>query len=1425
MCKKTGFTTWMILLAAGVPALAAPPPADLEQMKKAGVIFYLPFEGSHKPAIASGQAEPFYADQLQYAEGKFGKALHMVPKGKYSSALTYEAVGNFYAEAGTLCFWMKPSYRVGDRNILTGSSQLGPIPFGISSVEQGFYHTLLHIIRRSSHFYFQLTHGDGLETFDYTEAIEKWGANEWHHIAFVWDMEQGFKVYDNGTLRYSSWGRTKLAPLTPWRIAFGGVVKEQVRRNGYDAIYDELLILKRPASDAEIAAIVQGRYDALRPVGTRKPSPFWEKVRRANMHLGEDPHRMSFTPTEAGDRAELLLRADLLEVDDVRWKYKHGFMLADGKLNRDVFLTEGGLAHAREAEFVFKKDADYNCVVIHGRPMPGTRLRRETGDVDVSMRQGVGVVRQRTAFTHGHSARILFAGDSVLNEVMFFRCAAGKSMSERAAAESLLIAGRASADAYPQLRAALLKYPEPEDRRLFEAKKDAAWRDVIGIPPLSFLHVAVPPQKEDRGAARIRVDLLLRLPGRENVIRATVANPFDISRVYFDLDFAVDTSALNPDLPVRLTLDLSAPGMILPNDRPLFLSLSFDSGATVVCGDAAFPSLVAIETCPVPEVVDAFSKREVWALNDIFTSRMGLNRFDNPGEPKERNPLRIALARIFRYDPDNAAARNLYCWARFGPWPKFEPSQGDPRWAVLARDLLKVVTRQIHWWIDNRQEDTGYVVGEADMWNDVTKLYTKYQFLPLISGDRKLVESLDRYLDAHWDMSGRITGGYSTYQLDILHTAEEATYNTPAMALLEYGRPKHVERLMETADFMRRKIIRKNKFGRTGFRSNYFSGGNVWLDGVHANEYPICQSVTTPLTALVWYNRDPVTRKLMLDWGDSILDMAKSPVDGKKAGYLPSKVNFLTNAMDKRQNTYKRYYYSHLLACYAWTGDRKYLEPIRFLLAHPEPGPRDRCFYQNMLGYLIWRQHTGDASFDNLFIGKAALALDAIAKDSFFQRGLAYHEVPCLLAWVATRDKKYLEQTMIHDIRNNHRAMLAYTEMDPDTDRVYPWGRWVLPQMYLGGQVLSERASLPYPANMITWENTGIDFAALVLDSSPRHLRLLLYGFEDADRPVVIRNWGLGPGTYRVTEGIDRDGDDKPDEMEREQRVVLRRMSQVRVVLPSRKTHVIEFTQVQAGPDSGLLPDLAIGPEDVEVTLGCPGEGLIGLGPYPPRTTLPGHSIPFIRIRVHNIGSARAGRFTVQVKDGLGKLINQREVADGLDAPLDLHPKVEWVTLRLREHMKNIGPIEVIVDSKNEVEEIWEENNSLRIRLPALKLGGPTLGRQRRNEQGIRAPGVAPRSAPVFAEPTPPWERKLRAALKKRMSCSFEDTPLRDVVAFLRQMTQTNFVLDQAAIAKGEPLVTMTLKDVTVESVLNLALGQEFEWVIRDEVIFISTRD
>lgn len=87
-----------------------------------------------------------------------------------------------------------------------------------------------------------------------------------------------------------------------------------------------------------------------------------------------------------------------------------------------------------------------------------------------------------------------------------------------------------------------------------------------------------------------------------------------------------------------------------------------------------------------------------------------------------------------------------------------------------------------------------------------------------------------------------------------------------------------------------------------------------------------------------------------------------------------------------------------------------------------------------------------------------------------------------------------------------------------------------------------------------------------------------------------------------------------------------------------------------------------------------------------------------------------------------------------------------------------------------------------------------------------------------------PHDIPLALDLAKHVSYSFEGTPLKDVVDFLRQLCKVNFVIEPNVIAEDERLVTMTLSKVPLGRALNLVIGADLRIVIRDGAIVIERR-
>jgi hypothetical protein len=90
---------------------------------------------------------------------------------------------------------------------------------------------------------------------------------------------------------------------------------------------------------------------------------------------------------------------------------------------------------------------------------------------------------------------------------------------------------------------------------------------------------------------------------------------------------------------------------------------------------------------------------------------------------------------------------------------------------------------------------------------------------------------------------------------------------------------------------------------------------------------------------------------------------------------------------------------------------------------------------------------------------------------------------------------------------------------------------------------------------------------------------------------------------------------------------------------------------------------------------------------------------------------------------------------------------------------------------------------------------------------------------------------KIREELKKPTTFEFSETPLKDIVAFLKKLHDINIefdrkALDDVQINPDETLITRQLKGVSLRSALNLVLEQlDLTYVIENEVLLVTTPD
>jgi hypothetical protein len=387
----------------------------------------------------------------------------------------------------------------------------------------------------------------------------------------------------------------------------------------------------------------------------------------------------------------------------------------------------------------------------------------------------------------------------------------------------------------------------------------------------------------------------------------------------------------------------------------------------------------------------------------------------------------------------------------------------------------------------------------------------------------------------------------------------------------------------------------------------------------------------------------------MRAWVDDTLAEAED----KPAGAIPAWVDFSTHEIGPDREVYTSQITMMMNAACQLTGDDQFLRPLQ--------GYLEREYHRwpqvlNMASPDL-RRAIGPGEWDELLLAEADERVQLIAEDSFFQRGLYYDELPCILGWMIDGDVDYLEAACFNAWRNNERAYPIYTEVDAHKDRVYPWARYALPWMYCGGNALDGRGSAPWPTIAVSWE-AGYDFAALVREFEPDRLRVTAWNFGEA-REVGMRPWGLRPGSWRLS----IDGSEPRE-------VQVERGGTVPVSMPAQGRAELTLELADASDWTPRRPDLAL-----SATEGARVED------------------GMLTVIVHNIGAEDAPACTATLTAG-GAVVVETQVPT-IAAPLDFQPKTAEVRFELPEGAA--GEMTVRVDAEAAVPEITEVNNAMTI--------------------------------------------------------------------------------------------------------------------------------
>ncbi len=1158
-----------------------------EQFRDRGVLLYVPFNGSTDAAFAVGQRKPLLVRDVLYTNGIHGQGVQLLckpsryvkmPGGKLQkyktgqSVLTYNALGNLYSRQGTLAFWVLSPWEAANEDLLTGANLSGPCVIGIGS--KAVYPSFFSMTRRKSFFdsvFGGSARAGGLSRFGTygQKLIPLWKKDTWHHVAATWSDRRGYSLYLDGEAVYGFDGDIEWDLVTPTAIALGS--RPPRAGNMWPAVaeyvFDDLITFGRPLSAEEIELVKTGRFAELRAT-TPADWPADTSARRRSLNLDE---AAGLPVVKAALDAGAVATFRQWPVEEVVMNFHRRFALVDGSDRTAVRFSDGGLPFDIRAVFRSDEPRRINHVIAVLDDANGSYLFEKAPQERVKELSNGRNHLSLPDRERGHVG-VFFKGNSVGKEISFFDVRAGVSDERRGTRYT--ITGTVRVDDVKGAPNALVRAIHPDDGQALYAPRQSATKPArFQRRALRHLFVVLAATAKDRFVDALRLHAPIKPARKRFAGLVRLHDPLIADRAAFSLDLMFEWPEAGKTLPLDLTL--GPPGLVIPAGGSLVLDLILDTDFELAYGDGTDAYVEIVEGDPA-RIGHEFAQAQVRAIWDGYISRLSQNRFALPGENNENNPIWVGLSLAEKYDPGNEQVQAWFGWSRLRPWPAYDFSvlngQPGPAWAVHLREAVQSMQTVIHWWLDNRSNEDAYLVGSGNQWNDITKLYNKYLCLGALAGDTRLVDAVERYLDAHWN-SGRMNQGFTRFLTDMLHAAEEASFIQPSLNVLRPGVPRHLYRDLSTARNYGTWMGR-NEYGHTHFKSSFVTATRMLPGGARGRDHCGCATATVPGRYLWWYNGHPPTAKILTAHAKSWLEDTLRATKEKPAGIIPAEVQFET---DKLFNKYqsKPLILDMFAALYGLTDDDEYLEPFRALLRDKIAIGGPKWALTHSLNYVQYRILTGDTKYDEQLRSMAAERYDAIRADDFHQRGIEVVEGQTLFPWIVDHRNDDLLEILRFVIRNNRRSFFAYCPSDPPTDRVYPWGRAILPVVMLGGRLFDGRAADPLPSAAFLWEGIDTDVVSMVFERAPSELKMLVYNFKAEPVKAGLRAVQLPEGRYRLATALDKDGDRKPDAAPDAREVRFRRFTPTPLTIPSRQPLWVELKLLKKRP-AGLLPDLAV---------------------------------------------------------------------------------------------------------------------------------------------------------------------------------------------------------------------------------------------------------
>ena len=1078
--------------------------------------------------LAAGLARAARADELTllYHESfDNGKIQGVV--GKAGDRLRIDARDIIDLDRGTLALFVQ--------------SKTAPVvsewsrPVGLNGIRGGGYWGMLmgFDMRRQDFLFTFYDVGRYAPPLHLPPNIERWKAGEWHHLAAVWDRDEGITVYEDGKRVASNWGKHRWE----WNLL-------PDRLNIYSPV-DEVSIFAEPLTDAQIAQLAKGQKPtgapiSITPAATRRP--------RDLARMGWSGESLRHIPALEPAKPLALTFARIVRCVDAKRPVAQpheGFAVTTWPQ-----IKYGASIRGERLEIQLAPGSSYDRVrVFLHRKFRGAFVRDTAGKDEVV----AAIDEPRATIWHRPLGRMLTDEQVALTrkqgrlgQTDFYRVEPLKAaeVPKQVVAFTFARADRLPADETGKTLTAEtpVRFRSPA---LGTRKPAPAW--TLAAPAFGGFQAVTEALPEAKAFDGALVTLVAEGITRPTPVRVQIKEPVHGMR-----DWLIADVVLQPKGPGKQVYTLCLKGRPVINMPPMQKQKYWKNGkyhdellpvpgvgfgVKVVAANAVKWAMgkdgcsIAFCTTDMKAALPVCAADQTEYMREAYAEVM-------EGHAYGDRRLAIPLTWLAKFAPERMKTRQMY--ERVGspkyfhgmnvPKLVYEPPKNDtgaPDWAFWQMQAMKEHRRLIHWRIDNQQVRTGEFGG---VWNDDT-IHTEnwYGYALCMDDEGKIKNALRKLHDGNWK---HLHQGVGKYTQDTCHFYEEGMGSQAMRMLIDYGDPVATTRAMTSSSHYDKWLVGDGKGGYL-FRSVFVSVDGAWTYGAFGKPLKArghTNDLLVPAGYLIWYNRHPAVAKYYrgLTPGGNFHGIATDHVTDFDAARTRYAAELL-----KKVDRYG---------------------PKPHLLYMDEVGLSDEVRKTHHVNYAppkpirhYWGAHDTDGHWFNFKIGGDT-------------------------RWLVGSYQRVCEWFYSHDWLNTG----AMASMDRN-----PLPRYSLIRARMGSIAANRGSSgLVWPHYGLTYARGANDVAAIVMENLPTRLVVRFYPFTDKPHAMQIRTWRLN-GAFDVVLAHDKNDDGVPEEAISKRQMSLDRGAPINLTLPAGQASVLTISAVKAEPMDFNVPDPAIGPRTV----------------------------------------------------------------------------------------------------------------------------------------------------------------------------------------------------------------------------------------------------